>query len=178
MLLPTSDPRWYKLNEFHQQIITTLLPPDGATHCELFLTKNNEVVFLEIAARPSGALVVAMIEHNTGVNIELIHSQLRLQRPFIIQKKLITTFSLFCYIPKKIGTVVTLELPNLKSEVSVTWTIKIGDVISPVALKDNDILFKPTDIAGTIILNNANFESLYTDFLTLKTAQFITTEKE
>lgn len=173
--LPSFVPPWNQLNEFHQRVISALQPPDGATHCELFLTKDNEVVFLEIAARPSGALVVSMVEKITGVNLELAHFKLRLQRPFTIQEKPLTLFSLFCYIPQKSGTVLSTELPALKSDLEVTWNIKPGDIIRPGSMEENDILLKAENIAATLILNNTDFEVLYTDFLTLKAATFIKT---
>lgn len=173
--LPSSDPRWTKLSEFHQRIIAAMQPPDGATHSELFISDNNEIVFLEIATRPSGALVVSTIERITGVNVELAHFKLRLKRPLTIQEKPVTNFSLFCYVPKKPGKVISLELPDLKSEVNVEWKIKPGDVIKPVSIDENDILLRPSNIAATIVLNNSDFTSLYDDFITLKTAKFITT---
>lgn len=174
--LPSFAPHWNLLNEFHQRVITALQPPDGATHCELFLTEHNEVVFLEIAARPSGALVVPMIEKITGVNLELAHFNLRLQRALAIREKPLTLFSLFCYIPKKNGTVLSAELPVLNSAPEVRWHVKPGDLISAGSIKENDILLKAENIAATLILDNADFEELYADFLALKTAIFIKTE--
>ncbi|WP_454783364.1 ATP-grasp domain-containing protein [Legionella sp. WA2022007384] len=176
IVLPETDPRWDKLNSVHEQIIASLQPPDGATHCELFLTKNDEIIFLEIAARPSGALVVSMIEEITGVNIELAHFNLRLQKRIHIQLKPPINFSFFCYIPKKNGTVISLEVPNFNSKLSIEWNVTPGDVIQPRATKEDDIPIKPINIAATLILSNANFDSLYQDFLTLKTAQLITTQ--
>jgi len=173
--LPPFDLRWNKLNEFHERVIRAMQPPDGATHCELFLSENNEIIFLEIAARPSGALVVSMVEQITGVNLEVAHFKLRLHRPLTIQQKPLTTFSLFCYIPKIHGQVLSLESPSLKSELNVEWTIKPGDVITAASMEENDILLRHSNIAATIILNNPDFDSLYDDFLTLKTAKLIKT---
>lgn len=175
--LPPFDPRWNRLNEFHQRVIAAMHPPDGATHCELFLSENNEVVFLEIATRPSGALVVSTIEKIIGVNLELAHFKLRLKRPLTIQQKPAGNFSLFCYVPKKHGKVISLGLPALKSEVNVEWNVKPGDVIKSVSIEENDILLRPANIAATIILNNPDFASLYDDFITLKTAKFIQTDE-
>lgn len=174
--LPHKDPRWKKLSDFHQQVITALQAPDGATHCELFLTPEGEVVFLEIAARPSGALVVPTIEKITGVNIEIAHFNLRLGRPVSITQHPATVFSLFCYIPKKNGKIIRLKLPALKSETTVEWHVKPGDETKPLAVTEDDIMLKPSNIAGIIVLNNADFASLYEDFITLKTAEFIETE--
>ncbi|CDZ78381.1 D-alanyl-alanine synthetase A [Legionella massiliensis] len=174
IVLPEYDSRWNQLNAVHQEIIAALEPPDGATHCELFLTKHNEVVFLEIAARPSGALVVSMIERITGVNIELAHFELRLQRPISFQSKLITDFSFFCYVPKKNGTVLSMDLPKFNSSLSIEWNIKPGDLIQLEPRGEYDILVKPSHIAATIILSNPSFDELYEDFLSLKKAQLIT----
>ncbi|MDR3501181.1 MAG: ATP-grasp domain-containing protein [Legionella sp.] len=174
IVLPKFDPRWDKLNAVHEQIIAALQPPDGATHCELFLTNNNEVIFLEIAARPSGALVVALIERITGVNIELAHFNLRLQHPINIQPKPITNFSFFCYIPKKDGVVLSMEVPKLNSELNIEWNVKPGEVIQLPVTEEHDIPIKAINIAATLILSNANFDVLYQDFLTLKTAPLLT----
>ena len=171
--LPSADPRWKQLSDFHQEVINALQPPDGATHCELFLTEDNEVVFLEIAARPSGALVVSMVEKITGINLELAHFELRLQRPISLLQKTVTDFFLFCYIPKKNGTVSSLELPELMSSINMDWNIKPGDMITPNPAKEHEILLKSENIAATLVLSNSNFDDLYQDFHTLKTAEFI-----
>ncbi|KTD47721.1 ATP-grasp domain-containing protein [Legionella quateirensis] len=178
IVLPEHDSRWNQLNVVHQQIIALLQPPEGVTHCELFLTQNNEVVFLEIAARPSGALVVSMIERMTGVNIELAHFMLRLQRPITIQTQRITEFSFFCYVPKKNGLVLSLELPKLNSELSIEWNVKPGDLIQMQPSGEYDILVKPSNIAATIILSNSCFDHLYQDFLTLKKAHLVHIQPE
>jgi hypothetical protein len=171
--LPPYDPRWKMLADFHHRVVSTLQPPDGATHCELFLTEENEIVFLEIAARPSGALVIPLIEEITGVNLEYAHFALRLRRPVTIQPKPATVFSLFCYIPKKSGKITCLQLPPLKSEVHVDWHVKINEVIPAAKEGEEDILLKPSHLAATITANNTNFPELYADFCMLRTADYI-----
>ncbi|MBL7479913.1 ATP-grasp domain-containing protein [Legionella bononiensis] len=178
IVLPEHDSRWNQLNVVHQQIIASLQPPDGVTHCELFLTQNNEVVFLEIAARPSGALVVTMIERMTGVNLELAHFMLRLQRPLTIQTQPITEFAFFCYVPKKNGIVLSLELPKLNSELSIEWNVKPGELIQMQPSGEYDILVKPSNIAATMILSNSRFDPLYHDFLSLKNAPLVKIQSE
>jgi hypothetical protein len=117
-----------------------------------------------------------MIEKITGVNLEWAHFKLRLQRPVTIQATSPILFSLFCYVPKINGKVTSIQIPTLHSECHVEWHIKSGDVIP--LMDEDDILFRPENIAATIILNNTNFSNLYADFLILKNARFITIENQ
>jgi hypothetical protein len=46
--LSESDSRWNPLNEFHTQVIAALQPPDGATHCEVFLRQTMKSYFWKL----------------------------------------------------------------------------------------------------------------------------------
>lgn len=58
-----------RIQTLHQEVITALGLVDGVTHLELWHTPDDDLVFCEIACRPGGGLIVEMIEHVFGVNL-------------------------------------------------------------------------------------------------------------
>lgn len=60
-----------RMKEFVNDVILSLPSPQNATfHCELFLTKNNEIVFCEIASRSGGARIGESIIHSYGIDLD------------------------------------------------------------------------------------------------------------
>ncbi len=52
--------------------------PDGAFHLEVFQTHEGEQIFMEIAARPGGALIIPAIREAYGVDLRIAHLRLQL----------------------------------------------------------------------------------------------------
>src|SRR5690606_7164202 len=63
-----SNEVYKKLRQFAQQVLDCLKIDNMVNHMEVFIA-NDEVCFLEIAARPPGGLISKMHEMNTGVNL-------------------------------------------------------------------------------------------------------------
>lgn len=169
--LPPSETVHQKLSEFNQKIIDCLQPPDGATHCEIFISDKDESVFLEIAARTAGVLVTPQIEHITGVNMELEHFKARLHIPSNIQQKLPTDYFSWVVFPKKLGKIVKLIPPILQSEYHIDWHAKVGDVTTFRDLQEAEIAYSTR--GGVITFQNTNFLELKHDFEMLRHHQFI-----
>src|SRR5690625_7295779 len=58
-----------KKKKFNKDILRIFNLRNGVTHLELFKTKDNELVFCEIAARAGGAGVVPSIDISYSVNL-------------------------------------------------------------------------------------------------------------
>ncbi|WP_299003188.1 ATP-grasp domain-containing protein [uncultured Shewanella sp.] len=69
IMLEFSSPLNQRIAHFSADCLSALSFKNCAFHLELFLTFDNELVFLEVGARVAGADVPYMIEHNTGVNL-------------------------------------------------------------------------------------------------------------
>ena len=140
-------------------------PQGGMTHLEVFKTKDGELVFLEIAARPAGAQTPQVYQKSLDLDCSIREAHILLQAdpnysPNIKQ----TGHACFISYPKKQGLVTTLNTPNkdlIKSEYVCDWLIKIGDT-----LKDAD---KISDVALDIVLYNNDYNQLQRDVDYLKT---------
>jgi hypothetical protein len=64
-LVPGGD-RHDRIIELNRRVIAALGMADGVTHLEVFHRPGDELVFLEIAARPGGGGIDAMIERQHG----------------------------------------------------------------------------------------------------------------
>lgn len=173
ILLPSSNPLWDQLNNVNLEVIRLLKPPDGATHLEIFRTESGEIIFLEIAARPVGGLVIPIHEYTTGINLELEHFKAQLGIQDIIKEKHEGDYFAWAYLPKQIGIIEKLESPSIKSKYNLTWFVSEGENISELLLKDNDMIFADHLLAGKIIWHHPDYEILYQDFDTLKKINLI-----
>ncbi|MDK1290630.1 ATP-grasp domain-containing protein [Pseudoalteromonas umbrosa] len=57
------------LEQFSQASLDALTLINSAFHLEVFVTADNEIIFLEVGARVAGADVPYVIAHNTGINL-------------------------------------------------------------------------------------------------------------
>jgi len=149
-----------KILEFNNKVISALQPPDGALHMEFFI-KNDEIIFIEIGARPPGKAAVLIHERNFGINLyELtLRHGLGLTNNYNINQNLYHAWAnLACHI----GKVNTLNIPNLKSKFEIIWKIQVGDVIDKHPSSINE------GIAADIVLFNPNFEEFMQDIELLK----------
>lgn len=177
--LPSSDSRWHRLESFHQKILAALQPPDGATHTEIFMRPDGELVFLEIAARACGAEVVPLHEKATGINLELEHFKARLGEVHPVVDSLRNVYYAWAYIAKKPGKIARLTGGNFDSKVKINWYIREGDKILPHEVHSvNEIAFHGSSHAGLVILENRDFSTLYKDFQRLRQTDFIEVEGE
>jgi hypothetical protein len=150
-----SDPRVDRMVRFAESALTGLGWPDGATHLELFLTRDDELVFLEVGARFKGMAGLAAMQRNYG--LALVNLSVELETG--IRSKPYPDGQVYCFdgvIPKRHGVIERLVEPELESEFAITWKVKPGEEVQ----KTNSLLAN----GGTFLVWNADYEALYRDF--------------
>lgn len=165
--LDQDDPLSIKLIDFAENCLMALKADNIVNHMELFHTKNNEIIFLEVSGRPPGALVNLTHQLNFGFNLMdedfYMQSDIDMKTPISISKEKVF-FSLFPLLP---GKVVKLNFPKVKSRVEIEWYVEVGDVIDT---KDcNNIVGK----SAHAIFYNSDKTVLREDFELIKHHQAI-----
>jgi biotin carboxylase len=150
-----TDPRVPRMIEFSEGVLDALGWPDGASHLELFLTEDDELVFLEVAARFKGLAGVAAMQRNYGVALVNLAFEIEAglaSRPWDEEQ-------VYCFdavIPKKRGVIERLVDPGIESEFSITWKVREGQVLGQgESLGDN---------GGVFLVWNKDYDVLYRDF--------------
>ena len=72
---PIEHNRWL---EYTKKFLSLFSMPDGAFHLETFLSPTGKEVFLEVAARPGGALIIPTIKMSFGIDLRLEHLRTQL----------------------------------------------------------------------------------------------------
>lgn len=146
---------------FNHEVIDALRPPNGATHLEVMINDNSEIVFIEIAARPVGGSATLINEKNYKINwYELtLRSELGLDLDFTVQEDL---YHSVVYLSTYPGVVSSLNVPALKSRSEIKWFIKPGDKIDkfPSSIVEG--------ASAVISFYNSNYSELLSDFELLK----------
>ncbi len=71
--LSLNDPIHLELSALNEAVLQALGMANGVYHLEAFKTSSGELVFLEVGARPAGALVPEMYEKSFGISIHETH---------------------------------------------------------------------------------------------------------
>lgn len=72
--LPANDPLALRVREFSTDVLYNLgLFENGVAHVEVFLSKDNELIFLEAAARPPGLEGELLYQKHLDININETH---------------------------------------------------------------------------------------------------------
>lgn len=164
MILNSDAPLTKRIFSFNENVLTALNFKEGITHHEIFLTKNNELVFLEIAARSPGAIVTPMYRRAFGIGFEDIDYKMQMDIPFDLNPRYDDVYlsGIFPVIPGKVEKLVS---PPIKSQHEMNWLIKPGENInSSKSLRDK---------ASTIIAWNKNPYELRDDFNFLRSFQSV-----
>lgn len=76
-----SDPNLNnKINAFAQEILSRLEMQRGVFHLEFFISDTDELIFLEVAARTPGAIIVPVIESSTNTNLQTVSCAIDMNR--------------------------------------------------------------------------------------------------
>ncbi|QRN95685.1 ATP-grasp domain-containing protein [Archangium violaceum] len=149
------DPWVARMVRFAESALDALGWPDGASHLELFLTDQDELVFLEVAARFKGLAGLAAMERHYGIALTNLSFELETgieSRPYDQEQ-------VYCFdgvLPKRGGVIERLIEPQAESEYKMTWKVRPGDVTDQTdSLQAN---------AGTFLMWNKDYEALYRDF--------------
>jgi biotin carboxylase len=156
--LADDDPRVARMVAFAERALGALGDLDGSTHLELFLTSDEELVFLEVGARFKGLAGLAAMQRHYGVAIV----NLTVQVEAGVASRSPEEAPLPCFdavIPKRGGVVEALVEPPVESDVEITWKVSAGDV-----LEATDSLFTS---GGTFLVSNKDYAVLYRDFCRL-----------
>ena len=150
-----SDPRVGPMVDFAKTALAALGWLDGASHLELFLRDSGELVFLEVGARFKGLAGLAAMQENYGV--ALLNVALEIESG--IKSHPWDQPQVYCFdgvIPKRPGTIVALVEPDLESDVSIKWQVRVGDQIGQGrSLSDN---------GGTFLVRNSDYAAVRRDF--------------
>jgi biotin carboxylase len=124
--LAESGELFQRIRRFNARVLGVLQPPQPCvTHLEVFRTPEEELVFLEVAARAPGALVSEMCERRTGVH--LLEANLRLQMGSAPEPASPTgPHCGWAWFPSRRGTVVALQAPSLPCASELRWHAKPG----------------------------------------------------
>jgi ATP-grasp domain len=150
-----SDRRVSRMVRFAETALDALGWPDGASHLELFHTNDDELVFLEVAARFKGMAGLAAMQRHYGV--AFVNTALEIETG--VESRPYDGEQVYCFdgvIPKVAGVVDHLVAPDIESACDITWKVAPGDRID----QSNSLIAN----AGTFLVWNADYDTLYRDF--------------
>lgn len=144
-----------RLQDFATQVLAALEIKHCVNHIEIF-EKDGELIFLEIAARPPGAILNQMHQYNFGINL--------MDWDFKLQSKVDISLpsydirpAFWAFFPLLPGKVKSLNEPKLISDYTIEWRVENGQTIQNYA---SDIV----DIAGILRVFADSYDSLIKDF--------------
>lgn len=142
--LSKDNEMYARLVDFNEDVLAGMgVVPDGATHLEVFLTQDDRLVFLEIAARAPGGMVPQMYAASKGQNIEEQHflAQMGLPQPASKEEP---SFAAWVWFPQIEGVKVSQHhTVEIDASYQLTWQLQTGDVMAaPNSIRDRvaDIL--------------------------------------
>lgn len=125
---------YIKLIDFNHKVLAAFQPlPTGVTHLEIFKKQNGELIFLEIACRPSAGFTPEVSELHCGVNFEEAHYLVQIGLPLkgLIPLKQRTMYAAYLFYPKLEGEVTRLaENLDLKTVSELKYYVKPGDILT------------------------------------------------
>ena len=129
---------------------------NGASHLEFFITQNNELVFLEVAARTPGASVTKIYDKMFDFN--LLNAELQIQLNMPIHSPVHNgLYSIRGIFPIKTGKIINIHSPKLQGTIDLfKLNIKAGDVLENCK--------SLRDIAATITVSSTEYDKIYQDF--------------
>ena len=156
--LPKNNKVVSEILEFNAKVLMALRPlPNCVTHLEIFQRAHGELVFLEIACRAPGGMIVQMHEKHTGVNVEQAHFAMQMGLEFELNKyQKDGPYCAWAWFPLVKGKVIGIRSLDIKSHHEIFWEIKPGEIYK----KPQSLI----DFAGGIILWNDDYHKLRADF--------------
>jgi biotin carboxylase len=158
-----------RASQLSKQVVEAFNYPTGPTHLEFFITPEDKLVFLEIAARTPGAEIVPM--YNCALNANIVNIDLLNHfdlLPTISNHNFFNNnkFYFSGIFPTINGKVTILNEPKVKGNIcKFELLVKVGEV-----LDDCDDL---RSISARIIVENHSFEDARNDFELLKSFKAI-----
>lgn len=162
--LPQSHEIAKKASVLSQNVIEAFDYNTGATHLEFFVKEDGEFVFLEIAGRTPGAVIVPMYNKQFEINLPNID----LLNHFDLLKHQDFKSKMHCFsgiFPIFKGIVSALNAPKINGTFDLKFLVKEGNIL--------DDCKSLRDISATILAENESFEKAYQDFQTITTFKAI-----
>lgn len=161
--LPLNHPLKKRISSFTKDVLQGLgIIKNGVTHVEVYLNKNDELIFLEAAARPPGLVGNLLYKKYLNISINEIHLLLQLEESqYPLHDFKVDYYSARCIFPfTKTGKIIKfMDKPDVGSALLENFVHNIGD---DVKISENFF-----NAAGTTVLWNKNYDELRKDFLTL-----------
>ena len=164
-LLPT-DKMFKRLEEFCIGALSDLAIENGITHSEIFLNKNDELVFLETACRVPGGKVIESYMDAYGINILDIDQRLKIGLPIPALNIKPKQYGFWVVIPTGEGKIEKYIFPELESEYTIKWNYTIGDTTK----KGKNF----EEILAVLYAYNKDYSSLSRDFSKIDSMKFAT----
>ena len=151
-----------QIKKFNQDVLKVMPLENGVTHHEMFVTPDDQILFLEIAARTPGALLIPQYQKKFGINLLDISFLLQMGMSFDLNINETNAFVATGQFPLGKGLVKKLNFPDkLKSKFHFQHRIQENDKL--------DGATQLRDIAADIILESPNRSVLEEDIKYLST---------
>ena len=162
--LPTNHSLKKRVSNFTKDVLNGLgIIKNGVTHVEVYLNRNDELIFLEGAARPPGLIGNLLYKKYLNLSINEIHLLLQLEEcNYNLHNIQATNYAARYIFPfTRSGKIIKLiDKPPINSAYLEHFTSNVGDEV-----KKSDNFF---NVAGTMVLWNKDYSELRKDFLALE----------
>ena len=126
--LSVEDEAHRELAALNVKVLKALGMPNGVYHLEAFRTHLGELIFLEVGARPAGALVPEMYEKAFDINLHEAHILAQVCGESPVQpRKLFESFWL--WVPPQEGILTQINALSIKSQHEYTVRFKVGECL-------------------------------------------------
>ena len=125
-ILFADNPLRARLLAFAEKVLISLGKLNTVTHMELFVTTSGEIVFLEVGARPLGAMAQLMYKNQFGINLANMYFLTMGGIPYSLDYHF-QQYSFWAYFPKVDGILLSCVEPPLKSEYTIKWVVTPGE---------------------------------------------------
>ncbi|MDR3490825.1 MAG: ATP-grasp domain-containing protein [Gammaproteobacteria bacterium] len=119
------------LTGFARRALIALGSKNLINHMEIFVTNDNELVFLEVSARPPGGMINFIYPINHSINLMdmdfFMQSDLTVELPKNEKKE----NAFWVMFPLMSGKINKFNTPSVKSRYELTSFRKVGDIVLP-----------------------------------------------
>lgn len=151
-----------KLIEFAKQCLCALGGKNLINHMEIFVNRKNEFIFLEVSARPPGALINLTHRINFGINLTDEDFFMQTGEYLQIKHEKNQEQAFWVLFPLRPGRVAERYAPRVQSRMDLTWFVDRGHYITQEACKN--VVGK----SAQAIFYSRDYACLRNDFESLK----------